>query len=58
VEEQPTGRHDWSNRLWALLCLETSRAERLFGFKAQTPFAEGLRRTIAWYQVVGQHEKL
>ena len=31
-------------------CLETSRAERLFGFKAQTPFEEGLRRTIAWYQ--------
>ena len=38
-------------------CLETSRAERLFGFKAQTPFEEGLRRTIAWYQVVRQHEQ-
>jgi len=37
-------------------CLETSRAERLFGFKAQTPFEEGLRRTIEWYQLVGQHE--
>ena len=36
-------------------CLETSRAERLFGFKAQTPFTEGLRRTIEWYQLVGQH---
>jgi len=22
VEEQTTGRRDWSNRLWALLCLE------------------------------------
>jgi len=37
-------------------CLDTSRAERLFGFKAQTPFEEGLRRTIEWYQLVGQHE--
>jgi GDP-L-fucose synthase len=37
-------------------CLDTSRAERLFGFKAQTPFEEGLRRTIAWYQLVRQHE--
>jgi GDP-L-fucose synthase len=31
-------------------CLDTSRAERLFGFKARTPFEEGLRRTITWYQ--------
>jgi GDP-L-fucose synthase len=31
-------------------CLETSKAERLFGFRAQTPFEEGLRRTIAWYE--------
>ena len=31
-------------------CLDTSRAERLFGFKAKTPFEEGLRRTIRWYQ--------
>jgi GDP-L-fucose synthase len=30
--------------------LDTSRAERYFGFKAQTPFEEGLRRTIAWYR--------
>src|SRR5438093_1166604 len=30
--------------------LDTSRAERLFGFKAKTPFEEGLRRTIRWYQ--------
>jgi GDP-L-fucose synthase len=30
-------------------CLDTSRAERLFGFRAQTPFAEGLQKTIAWY---------
>jgi len=31
-------------------CLDTTRAEKLFGFKAQMPFDEGLRRTIDWYQ--------
>lgn len=31
-------------------CLDTSRAEREFGFRAGTPFAEGLRKTIAWYE--------
>ena len=31
-------------------CLETSQAERLFGCKAKTPFEEGLRWTIRWYQ--------
>ena len=31
-------------------CLDTSRAEREFGFKARTPLEEGLRRTIEWYQ--------
>src|SRR5262249_4204321 len=30
--------------------LDTSRAERWFGFKARTSFAEGLRRTIDWYR--------
>lgn len=30
--------------------LDTSRAERAFGFKARTPFAEGLARTVAWYR--------
>ena len=30
--------------------LDVSRAERLFGFKAQVPFSEGLRETIAWYR--------
>lgn len=34
-------------------CLDTSRAEREFGFKATTPFEEGLRRTIEWYQEHG-----
>ena len=32
--------------------LDTSKAERLFGFRAQTSFDEGLRRTVEWY--VGQ----
>ena len=30
--------------------LDTSRAEKEFGFRAQTPFEEGLRRTIEWYE--------
>jgi len=30
--------------------LDTSRAEREFGFRAQTTFREGLQRTIAWYE--------
>jgi len=31
-------------------CLVTSRAKEEFGFEAQVPFEEGLRRTIAWYK--------
>ena len=31
-------------------CLDVSKAEREFGFRARTPFEEGLRRTIAWYR--------
>jgi GDP-L-fucose synthase len=31
-------------------CLDTSRAERSFGFRARTSFEEGLRRTVAWYE--------
>lgn len=30
--------------------LDTSKAERLFDFWARTPFQDGLRRTIAWYE--------
>jgi GDP-L-fucose synthase len=30
--------------------LDTSRAERLFGFKARIGFEEGLAETIAWYR--------
>jgi GDP-L-fucose synthase len=31
-------------------CLDTSRAEREFGFRARTGFEEGLSRTIDWYR--------
>lgn len=31
-------------------CLDTSRAEEQFGFRAQIGFEEGLRRTISWYE--------
>jgi GDP-L-fucose synthase len=30
--------------------LDTSRAEREFGFRARIPFEEGLRQTIEWYR--------
>jgi len=29
--------------------LDTTKAERLFGFRANTPLEERLRRTIKWY---------
>ena len=29
--------------------LDVSRAEKLFGFRARTPFEEGLRKTVEWY---------
>jgi GDP-L-fucose synthase len=31
-------------------CLDVSRAEREFGFRATTPFDVGLRKTIDWYR--------
>jgi GDP-L-fucose synthase len=31
-------------------CLDTSKAEQLFGFKARTSFREGLFKTIEWYK--------
>ena len=31
-------------------CLDTSKAEREFGFKARVPFEEGLRKTVDWYK--------
>lgn len=39
-------------------CLDTSKAERLFGFKARTPFEEGLRKTIEWYRFSNEFHKL
>lgn len=30
--------------------LDTSRAEREFGFTASTPFEDGLEKTVAWYR--------
>jgi GDP-L-fucose synthase len=32
--------------------LDVSRAKELFGFEAQTAFAEGLRQTIEWYDQI------
>jgi len=31
-------------------CLDTSRAERLLGWKARIPLDVGLSRTLAWYR--------
>jgi len=40
--------------------LDTSRAEREFGFRARTAFHEGLQKTIAWYRqerrLHGEHQ--
>jgi GDP-L-fucose synthase len=30
--------------------LDTSRAEQLFGFQAETPFSQGIKKTVAWYR--------
>ncbi len=31
-------------------CLDTSKAEKEFGFKIKLPFEEGLKKTIEWYK--------
>jgi len=31
-------------------CLNVEKAQREFGFQAKTPFEEGLRKTIQWYE--------
>jgi GDP-L-fucose synthase len=33
--------------------LDTTRAEKTFGFRAHTPFAAGLRDTVAWFRATG-----
>jgi GDP-L-fucose synthase len=35
-------------------CLDVTRAEQCFGFRARTPLAEGLRRTIEWWEAEQQ----
>ena len=35
-------------------CLDTTRAAKEFGWRASTPFREGLRKTIAWYEEFAQ----
>jgi GDP-L-fucose synthase len=30
--------------------LDTSRAEEYFGFRAETPFSEGIKKTVSWYR--------
>ena len=47
------GRLDWDASLpngQPRRCLETSRAEREFGFRARTRLDDGLRDTVAWYR--------
>lgn len=36
-------------------CLDVSRAEKEFGFKAKTGFDEGLRKTIDWYRRINKN---
>ena len=35
--------------------VDSTRAEQLFGFRARTEFADGLRRTIEWYTAATRH---
>ena len=37
-------------------CLDVSRAEKLFGFRASSPFREGIRKTVAWYLSQPQYQ--
>jgi GDP-L-fucose synthase len=37
--------------------LDTQRAAEYFGFQAETPLEEGLRRTIAWYRANRQKDQ-
>jgi GDP-L-fucose synthase len=47
-----TGKLDWDTTKpngQPRRSLDTSKAEQFFGFRAQMPFEEGLKRTIEWY---------
>lgn len=35
-------------------CLDVTKAEKEFGFKAKTPFEAGLKKTIKWYREANQ----
>jgi GDP-L-fucose synthase len=48
-----TGRFEWDTDKpngQPRRCLDVSRAEREFGFRASTPLDEGLRTTVEWYR--------
>ncbi|MGB9625560.1 MAG: GDP-L-fucose synthase family protein [Phycisphaerae bacterium] len=48
-----TGRIEWDTTQpngQPRRCLDTTRARERFGFVARTPFEEGLRKTIEWYE--------
>lgn len=48
-----TGRIEWDTTQpngQPRRCLDTSRARERFGFVARTPFEEGLKQTIEWYE--------
>ena len=36
-------------------CVDTTRAEQWFGFRARTSFEDGLRRTVEWYRSQRTH---
>ncbi len=38
-------------------CLDVSRAEQEFGFKARVDFREGLKRTVEWYEGIVEDSK-
>lgn len=38
--------------------LDCTRAEKLFGFRAETPLREGLRKTVEWYKTARERERL
>jgi GDP-L-fucose synthase len=47
------GRLSWNTSLpdgQPRRSLDTARAQALFGFRAQTAFKDGLRRTVDWYR--------